>query len=153
MSKLNNDKTELYQSLQIKQYANVLSELTPLQQASLLKTQELTNAQIKQILAVQNLSTAEQYQVMAEAGLLAKKREITNVELQATLTRQLGSKARAEETMAVMGLTVAQTAEEAQTVKVSNAKIEKAYLVLMQKCVVLIHGMNSKIRSAHQHLH
>lgn len=87
MSKLNNDKTELYQSLQIKQYANALSELTPLQQASLLKTQELTNAQIKQILAVQNLSTAEQYQAMAEAGLLAKKREITNVELQATLTR------------------------------------------------------------------
>lgn len=64
---------------------------------------------------------------MAEAELLAKKREITNVELQATLTRQLGSKARAEETMTVMGLTVAQTAEEAQTVKVSNAKIEKAY--------------------------
>lgn len=127
LSKLNNDKTELYQSLQIKQYANALSELTPLQQASLLKTQELTNAQIKQILAVQNLSTAEQYQAMAEAGLLAKKREITNVELQSTLTRQLGSKARAEETMAVMGLTVAQTAEEAQTVKVSNAKIEKAY--------------------------
>ena len=127
LSKLNNDKTELYQSLQIKQYANALSELTPLQQASLLKTQELTNAQIKQILAVQNLSTAEQYQAMTEAGLLAKKREITNVELQATLTRQLGSKARAEETMAVMGLTVAQTAEEAQTVKVSNAKIEKAY--------------------------
>lgn len=29
--------------------------------------------------------------------------------------------------MTVMGLTVAQTAEEAQTVKVSNAKIEKAY--------------------------
>ena len=29
--------------------------------------------------------------------------------------------------MAVMGLTAAQTAEEAQTVKVSNAKIEKAY--------------------------
>jgi len=70
LSKLNNDKTELYQSLQIKQYANALSDLDSTQAALLLKTQGLTNAQIQQTLAAQGASTAAQYQAMVEAGLL-----------------------------------------------------------------------------------
>ena len=56
--------------MQIKQYANALSDLDSTQTALLLKTQGLTNAQIQQALAAQGASTAAQYQAMVEAGLL-----------------------------------------------------------------------------------
>ncbi len=61
-----------FESLQIQEYANALSDLDSTQTALLLKTQGLTNAQIQQTLAAQGASTAAQYQAMAEAGLLAQ---------------------------------------------------------------------------------
>ena len=59
-----------FESLQIQEYANALSDLDSTQTALLLKTQGLTNAQIQQTLAAQGASTAAQYQTMVEAGLL-----------------------------------------------------------------------------------
>ena len=126
LSKLNHDKKDVWQSLQIKQYANALSELEPTQAAVLLSTQGLTNAQIQQTLAAKGLSTEMQYQAMAEAGLLARKREMTNVELQSTIASQLNSDARAEEVMSVMGLNTAMVGEEAQTVKLTAHKLKLA---------------------------
>lgn len=126
LSKLNNDKTDLYQSLQIKQYANALSDLDSTQTALLLKTQGLTNAQIQQTLAAQGASTAAQYQAMVEAGLLESSTKLTNTKLQSVLATQLESEAKAEEVMTSMGLTVAKEGEEVQTVKLTAKKLEQA---------------------------
>ena len=50
-----------FESLQIQEYANALSDLDATQAALLLKTQGLTNAQIQQTLAAQGASTAAQF--------------------------------------------------------------------------------------------
>ena len=65
-----------FESLQIQEYANALSDLDSTQTALLLKTQGLTNAQIQQTLAAQGASTAAQYQAMVEAGLLESSTKI-----------------------------------------------------------------------------
>lgn len=126
LSKLNPDKKDLYQSLQIKQYANALSELEPTQAAVLLSTQGLTNAQIQQTLAAKGLSTEMQYQAMAEAGLLSSSTKLTNTKLQSVLATQLESDAKAEEVMASMGLTVAKEGEDAVIVKLTAKKLQEA---------------------------
>lgn len=80
LSKLNPDKKDVYQSLQIKQYANALSELKPTQAAVLLSTQGLTNAQIQQTLAAKGLSTEMQYQAKAIDNYeTAKQEQITKL--------------------------------------------------------------------------
>lgn len=126
LSKLNPDKKDVYQSLQIKQYANALSELKPTQAAVLLSTQGLTNAQIQQTLAAKGLSTEMQYQAMAEAGLLSSSTKLTNTKLQSVLATQLESDAKAEEVMTSMGLTVAKEGEDAVTVKLTAKKLQEA---------------------------
>ena len=112
--------------MQIKQYANALSDLDSTQTALLLKTQGLTNAQIQQTLAAQGASTAAQYQAMVEAGLLESSTKLTNTKLQSVLATQLESEAKAEEVMTSMGLTVAKDGEEVQTVKLTAKKLEQA---------------------------
>ena len=111
--------------MQIKQYANALSDLDSTQTALLLKTQGLTNAQIQQTLAAQGASTAAQYQAMVEAGLLESSTKLTNTKLQSVLATQLESEAKAEEVMTSMGLTVAKEGEEVQTVKLTAKKLEQ----------------------------
>lgn len=115
-----------FESLQIQEYANALSDLDSTQTALLLKTQGLTNAQIQQTLATQGASTATQYQAMVEAGLLESSTKLTNTKLQSVLATQLESEAKAEEVMTSMGLTVAKEGEEVQTVKLTAKKLEQA---------------------------
>lgn len=115
-----------FESLQIQEYANALSDLDSTQTALLLKTQGLTNAQIQQTLAAQGASTAAQYQAMVEAGLLESSTKLTNTKLQSVLATQLESEAKAEEVMTSMGLTVAKEGEEVQTVKLTAKKLEQA---------------------------
>lgn len=115
-----------FESLQIQEYANALSDLDSTQTALLLKTQGLTNAQIQQTLAAQGASTATQYQAMVEAGLLESSTKLTNTKLQSVLATQLESEAKAEEVMTSMGLTVAKEGEEVQTVKLTAKKLEQA---------------------------
>lgn len=112
--------------MQIKQYANALSELESTQTAVLLSTQGLTNAQIQQTLAAKGLSTEMQYQAMTEAGLLSSSTKLTNTKLQSVLATQLESDAKAEEVMTSMGLTVAKEGEDAVTVKLTAKKLQEA---------------------------
>lgn len=60
-----------------------------------MSTQGLSNAQIQQTLIAQGLSTEMQYQAMAKAGLLDRKKELIAADLKATLVSQLQSEERA----------------------------------------------------------
>lgn len=107
-------------------YTNALEGVSDSQAALLLSTQGVTTAQIQQTLATRKLSTEEQYQAMQEAGLLARKKKLSNVELQSAITSATNSQAKANETMKVMGLTVATKGEDAQTVKLTASKLKLA---------------------------
>lgn len=91
-----------------------------------MSTQGLSNAQIQQTLIAQGLSTEMQYQAMAEAGLLDRKKELIAADLKATLVSQLQSEERANEALASMGLSVATEAEGKQTVKLTTYKLARA---------------------------
>ena len=91
-----------------------------------MSTQGLSNAQIQQTLIAQGLSTEMQYQAMAEAGLLDRKKELIAADLKATLVSQLQSEERANEVLASMGLSVATEAEGQQTVKLTTYKLARA---------------------------
>lgn len=130
LSKLNPDKQELYQSMQLKQYANVLEDVEASQAALLLSTQGLSNAQIQQTLAAKGLTTTQQLEAMTSAGLLKTKKSLTNEELQSSIAKVLSkemseesAKAKAQELMQSMGLAVAIEGEEAQTVELTSKKL------------------------------
>ncbi len=101
-------------------------DLEPIQSAVLMSTQGLSNAQIQQTLIAQGLSTEMQYQTMAGAGLLAKKKELIATDLKAVLTSQLQSEERANEVLASIGLSTATEAEGQQTVKLTTYKLARA---------------------------
>ena len=103
-----------------------MADLEPIQSAVLMSTQGLSNAQIQQTLIAQGLSTEMQYQAMAEAGLLDRKKELIAADLKATLVSQLQSEERANEALASMGLSVATEAEGKQTVKLTTYKLARA---------------------------
>lgn len=63
---------------------------------------------------------------MVDAGLLANKKKLINTTLQSILTFQLESEEKAKAVMTSMGLSVAIEGEEAQTVQLTDKKLEQA---------------------------
>ena len=119
--------------LQIEEYASALSDVEAKQVALLLSTQDVSNAQIQQTLSAQGLTATAQYQAMAEAGLLKSKQTLNNIEIQNNITKILSkqmseadAKAKAGEAMASMQLSAVIEGEEAQTVRLTAAKLHRA---------------------------
>ena len=132
LSKLNPNKTELYDSLKLQAYAKALSDLQPKQAALLLSTQNLTGAQIQQSLAAmenakthEKLTVAEQYQAMADAGLLAGKKKLTVAQAEQELQSVLGSTAAAQEALQAIGVKTATDAQRKSVVALTEAKISE----------------------------
>ena len=126
LSKLNNDKQDLYQTLQLKQYGKALSDLEPKQAAILLSMQDLSNAQIEQALAAQKLTPELINQAMLEAGLLSSKQKLTTAQIEETLQTVLGSDADIQATMSAMELKVATDAQGNSVAKLTKKNIEAA---------------------------
>ena len=118
---------------QYQDYAKALEQLTPAQAALTLSTQDLTNEQIMNTLALktnadthEKLTVAEQYQVLADAGLLASKKTVTAATMEQTLQTVLGSDADTSAIVAKMGLKTATDAEGNSTVVLTSKKLQAA---------------------------
>ena len=112
--------------MRFQEYTNALANLEPQQQAILLSTQGLTNAEIQQTLALRALNPELINQSMSEAGLLKSKQSLTNAQIEENLQTVLGADADINATRSALGLKNI-TESEAQSVsKLTKRNLEAA---------------------------
>ncbi len=115
IKEINNVDYGDFNTSQIQNYANALSDLAPTQTALLLSAQGLSNAKIQETLAAQGfLTDTQQYDAFSNAGLLKSKVSLTAAESQYAIQKafitemsQADAAAKASETMASLGLSAA----------------------------------------------
>ena len=124
---------DLFNSEQLIGYTNALKNLTPVQQAAILSTQGLSNAQIQQVLSAKKaedgsvaLTAQAQYEAMADAGLLTSKKALTAAQMEQVVQTALGTDADVAAIATKLGLKTTIDAEGNTIYKVTAAKIADA---------------------------
>ena len=124
---------DLFNSEQLIGYTNALKNLTPVQQAAILSTQGLSNAQIQQVLSTKKaedgsvaLTAQAQYEAMADAGLLTSKKALTAAQMEQVVQTALGTDADVAAIATKLGLKTTIDAEGNTIYKVTAAKIADA---------------------------
>lgn len=107
----------------IEAYKTTLGDLEPTQQALILSSQGLTNAQIQQVLVSDELSAAQLNQAMTEAGLLKSKVTLTGAQAQQAAATFMTAEGITAETMAQLGLIAADGTALTGKIKLTGAEL------------------------------
>ncbi|MCI8598947.1 MAG: hypothetical protein HFJ10_11015, partial [Lachnospiraceae bacterium] len=159
IKEINNVDYGDFDTSQIQNYANALSDLAPTQTALLLSAQGLSNAKIQETLAAQGLTDTQQYEAFSNAGLLKSKVSLTAAESQYAIQKafitemsQADAAAKASETMASLGLSAALQGEGTETVKLTAKKLaqlveQKKLTDAQAKEIAIRVGLTNSIKS------